>query len=183
MKQIVWKAYWNYEKEEKWLNEMAAKGLALTDYSWCRYVFEEAPPGEYIYRIEFLKNNINHPESRAYIRFVEETGAQMAASYMNWVYFRKKAANGPFDIFSDLTSRIGHYVKVRRYWDTLMAIEFAAGAINLTVGGLFWFMEGEFTINVTLGLILTVMGVLFAIIGTPLRRKIRALRREKLLRE
>lgn len=33
MKHIVRKAYWNYEKEEKRLNEMSAKGMALTDYS------------------------------------------------------------------------------------------------------------------------------------------------------
>lgn len=51
MKYVIWKAYWNYEKEEKWLNEMASKGLAFTSYSWYRYVFEDAPAKEYIYRI------------------------------------------------------------------------------------------------------------------------------------
>ena len=29
MKHIIWKPYWNYEKEEKWLNDMSAKGLAM----------------------------------------------------------------------------------------------------------------------------------------------------------
>jgi hypothetical protein len=61
MKHIVWKAYWNFEKEEKYLNEMSSKGLALTDYSWCRYVFEEAPRGEWVYRIELLENYPTHP--------------------------------------------------------------------------------------------------------------------------
>ena len=45
MKHIVYKPYWDYEKEERWLNDMAAKGLALSDYSWCRYAFEETPRG------------------------------------------------------------------------------------------------------------------------------------------
>jgi len=48
MKHIVRKAYWDYEKEEKWLNAMSAKGMALTDYSWCRYVFTETPCNEFI---------------------------------------------------------------------------------------------------------------------------------------
>jgi len=29
----LWKAFWDYEKEEAWLNEMSAKGLALTSYT------------------------------------------------------------------------------------------------------------------------------------------------------
>ncbi|MDD8053275.1 MAG: DUF2812 domain-containing protein, partial [Thermotogota bacterium] len=41
MKRVIWRPYWNYEKEEKWLNEMAARGWLFTDYSWCRYVFQE----------------------------------------------------------------------------------------------------------------------------------------------
>ena len=41
MKQVVWKAYYNYEKEENWLKEMSAKGMALISYSWCRYVLED----------------------------------------------------------------------------------------------------------------------------------------------
>ena len=31
MKHIVRKAYWDFEKEEQWLNEMSARGMAMTD--------------------------------------------------------------------------------------------------------------------------------------------------------
>lgn len=47
MNHIVRKAFFDYEKEEKYLNEMSAKGLALTDYTQFRYVFQDAPKGEY----------------------------------------------------------------------------------------------------------------------------------------
>jgi len=57
----VWKAFLDYEKEEKWLNEMVAKGFAMTAYSWCHYTFENCVPGEYIYRIELLEHSVNHP--------------------------------------------------------------------------------------------------------------------------
>ena len=71
MKHIVRKPYWNYEKEENWLNEMAAQGLALTGYSWCRYEFEDSDKGKYIYRIELLDQSSSHPASRQYIAFLE----------------------------------------------------------------------------------------------------------------
>lgn len=58
MKQVIRKAFWNYEKEEHWLNTMSAKSLAMTNYSWCRYVFEEEPRGEYIYRIELTETRL-----------------------------------------------------------------------------------------------------------------------------
>ena len=43
MKHVVYKVFflWDFEKEEKWLNEMAAKGLMLTDVGFCRYVLKK----------------------------------------------------------------------------------------------------------------------------------------------
>jgi hypothetical protein len=37
MKHVVRKAFFDFKKEEKYLNEMSVKGLALTDCTWCRY--------------------------------------------------------------------------------------------------------------------------------------------------
>lgn len=51
MKHVVRKLFWDYEKEENWLNEMSAKGLVLSKYSWYSYEFLETPKNEYI-RIE-----------------------------------------------------------------------------------------------------------------------------------
>ena len=51
MKTVIRKAYFDFENEEKWLNEMSAKGFALTDYTWCRYVFSDCMPGKYVYRL------------------------------------------------------------------------------------------------------------------------------------
>ena len=79
MKYVIWKAYWDYEKEEQWLNEMSARGMAITDYSWCRYVFTDAPNGAYNYRIELLEYMPTHPESMAYLRFLEENGVEVVA--------------------------------------------------------------------------------------------------------
>lgn len=37
---------WDFEEEEKWINEMAAKGMNLQGIGFCKYVFEEGTPGE-----------------------------------------------------------------------------------------------------------------------------------------
>lgn len=184
MKHVVHKVYADYEREEKWLNEMSARGLMLTDYSWCRYVFEEAPKGEYIYRIELLENWPTHPESVAYIRFLEENGIECAGVYMRWVYLRKKASEGPFDIYSDIDSKIRHYRRVNALWSTLMALELSAGVMNVGVGIADVTMgKGIGSDNILLGGLLILLGIIFFWLGGQGRRKIRLLKRERAVRE
>ena len=57
MRKVVYKGFfvWNFEKEEKWLNEMAAKGFALISVGPFRYEFEDSLPDEYEVRLELLK--------------------------------------------------------------------------------------------------------------------------------
>ncbi|MDR1542692.1 MAG: DUF2812 domain-containing protein [Clostridiales bacterium] len=88
MRGKLWKAFWDFEKEEAWLNDMAAKGIAMTDYSICRYTFEECEPGEYEYRIELLEKSPKSHESVAYLRFLKESGIEAIAFYNSWAYFR-----------------------------------------------------------------------------------------------
>ena len=109
-----WFWVWDFDKEEQWLNEMAAQGLVLVDVGWCKYVFEDSVPGEYQVRLELLENQPSHEESQKYIRFIEDTGAEQVGAFLRWVYFRKKTADGPFDLFSDLQSRIKH---IKRIYD------------------------------------------------------------------
>ena len=107
-----WFWVWDYDKEEKWLNQKAAEGLALVATGICRYEFEDCERGEYLYRLELLENHPDSPESRKYLEFLEEAGIERVGSYMRWVYLRKKAADGPFDLFSDYESRIAHLNRI-----------------------------------------------------------------------
>lgn len=133
MRHTVHKCFlaWDYEKEEKWLNEMSAKGLQLVSTSIFKYVFEEGAPNEYQYRLEFLNQYPTHPESLTYIRFLEETGVEHIGSLMRWVYFRKKTADGPFDLYSDLTSKIKHYKLILALLLTLTPINIFGAGSNL----------------------------------------------------
>jgi hypothetical protein len=184
MKHIVWKAYYNYEKEEKWLNQMSAKGLAMTDYSWCRYVFEEAPNNEYIYRLELLNQLPSHPESRAYLRFLEESGVEHIASYMRWVYLRKKTIEGPFDLYTDIDSRIQHYQRILLLWNVLMMVELSIGAVYLIHFATNYFQEGTLDwIRLIGGLFFAALGFFFFKLGSPHRKQVKQLRQERNLRE
>ena len=110
MKKTVHKVFWmwDFEKEEKWLNEMSVKGLQLCDVGFCRYTFEEGVPGEYLYRLELLEYWPSHDKSMEYIRFLEDAEVEYIGSMMRWIYSRKKAQSGVFNLFSDIHSRIKH---------------------------------------------------------------------------
>ena len=101
-----WIWAWEFEEEELWLNQMAAAGWVLDKVGFCRYEFIRCEPDEYTVRLEM------RDKDDAYIAFMEETGAEYIGRMMKWIYFRKKAADGTFDIFSDADSRMAHLEKI-----------------------------------------------------------------------
>lgn len=137
MRKVIHKWFLDWEKEEKWINEMAAKGLALTSIGLGRFEFEECDPGEYKYRCELLPELPNHPESEQYIRFVESTGAEHVTSWMRWVYFRKKASEGEFELFSDNASKIKHLSAVLALIGVIAGLNLFVGAYNITLALVF----------------------------------------------
>jgi hypothetical protein len=180
MKYIIRKAYFNYENEEKWLNEMVAKGMALTNYSWCRYVFEDCPPGEYIYRLELLEKRPSHPESINYIHFLEEHGIEHVASYFNWVFFRRKASDGPFDIYSDIDSKIKHYGRINALIMPLAILNLAGAVVNIVLPTLH-LMRGEnyHMGNFIVGSLAIAVFILLFTVSHSFRKKVRKLKQEK----
>jgi len=135
MKKTVrkWFWVWQFEKEEQWLREMAAKGLTLDSVGFCRYDFIETEPGAYNFQMELLEHAPNHPESEQYIRFLEETGAEHVGSMMRWVYFRKKAELGPFALYSDCASRVKHLGRIMGMLIPVTVYDLWVGLYNLSL--------------------------------------------------
>jgi hypothetical protein len=131
----VFKLFWDFEKEERWLNEMAAKGLNLVNCGWGIYRFAAGRPGQWIYRIELLPRSPRHSSSAEYLTFMAETGVETVATHMSWAYFRKPAADGPFELFTDLDSRIAHYKRVLALCGTLTAVLASLAAANVVNAG------------------------------------------------
>ena len=138
---------WSFDKEEKWLNEMSAQGWHLCASSFLTYMFEEGDPGAYQYRLELLNNLPGHPESKHYIRFLEETGVEMISSWGRWVYFRRKSDSGSFDLFSDADSRITHLNRILTLIGVLTALNLI-GSTNLIIRWPNWGGDTEYVLAV-----------------------------------
>lgn len=131
-RRVVWRPYWDYEREECWLNEMAAKGLEMRRYSWCRYEFDEGTPGRYVYRLQLLPKGASAPESREYLRFLEDAGVEVVDTYMSWVYLRKPTDSEPFELFTDRDSRLAHHKRVAAFSGSLAAAQIPLFYVTLT---------------------------------------------------
>lgn len=121
---------WDFEKEERWLNQMAMEGWVLEEVSFFGYTFRRCEPGEYILRLEM------NP-SEDYRRFVEELGAEYIGSIVNWCYFRRKAELGSFDLLSDIDSRIAHLDRIGRMLALICLANLIMGTTNSLNGAHF----------------------------------------------
>ena len=122
-----WFWVWEFEKEEAWLNEMAAAGWVLESVGFCKYHFVRCAPGEYTVRTEM------HPYDEGYVKFMEKTGAEYVGRMMMWIYFRKKTEDGVFDLYSDIDSRISHLDRISRMLAIIGGMNLAIGVFNSLV--------------------------------------------------
>lgn len=134
MKRTIFKVFTigQFEKAENWLNEMSMKGMQLINVGFCKYVFEDGPKGQYEYRLELLKHYPSHPESMSYIRFLEEFGIEKIGTFLYWGYFRKKVTDEPFNLFSDIDSKIKHYRRIIGLSNIISILLFCYSVIMLS---------------------------------------------------
>ena len=137
-----WFWVWEYDKEERWLNSMAMQGWALAEVGFCRYTFERTEPGAYIVRLQMQPND---PE---YVAFLEELGAEYIGRVVQWIYVRRRAEEGSFELFSDTASRL-------EYLQWIARMLLAGGMMNLVIGVVNAFSgNGVGAINVALATLL-----------------------------
>ena len=68
-----------------------------------------------------------HDADEEYMELMRESGAEYVGRVLQWLYFRKKAELGEFELFSDIDSRINHLKNIG--W-TLLLI----GGANVIIG-------------------------------------------------
>ena len=165
----------NLEKEENWLNNMCKNGYALRDISNGYYIFEPCEPGKYIYRIEFLKQEIFQKEKDSYLELMQELKVEPIASFNRWHYFRRDSSLGEFEIYSDIDSQIEHYKRINFIWYMLALIFIASGlSQNFFFGNISQF-------DLILNIILIIIGSFFLTLAIPFTRKINNLKKKKTL--
>ena len=119
-----WFWVWEFEKEEAFLNNMAQNGWVLDGIGLCTYYFVKCEPGEYNIRLEM------HAYDEAYIQFMQDTGAEYVGRMLMWIYFRKKTADGPFELFSDIDSKINYLNKIGKVLSVIGVANMFIGVAN-----------------------------------------------------
>ncbi|MBG9453053.1 hypothetical protein ABE61_02950 [Lysinibacillus sphaericus] len=128
MRKRVYRFFLDYEKEEAWVNDMAAQGWHLKRTMVGYFMFEKGEPGQYIYRNELIKG-----KSQEYFDFLETMNIEFVSKFGVWAYYRKKKSEGPFELFSDSSSKIKYLTLISRLFIAVTFLNLLIGFINLYI--------------------------------------------------
>ena len=189
---LKFKIYWDFDKEEKNLNEMASKGYLLKSYSALGiYRFTESTPQKLNYKLDYkvFKSRRDFEDYKALFEdagWVHVSGTKTSG---NQYFLPKDATNVSAEIFSTRESAALRYKKLYEYCflNLMIAIIYLASIFSLygfnlsafgfltpglwqRTGSNFWFgffIELPFVIfRVGLLLLLVGMGLLYGYWGT-----------------
>lgn len=139
--------YYDKDAEEDWLREMSLDGWAFKKFFLGFYTFEPCNPGEYNYQIDLLDSW--NGEKEDYESFMKEAGIDIVGQWWRWVYLQKKAADGPFELYTDKESKISHYSKIRNLFIVFAAVEIIFFFIELMAA----MRTGEIVFSIFAGLL------------------------------
>ena len=124
MNKIIKKSFslCEYEKVEKWLNQMADDGLTVIStkndcfFINCdvKYEFAQSEKGEFKIAMLLLDEKHTSTESKKQIEFIEETGAHFVGMFDKWAIFRKQSKYGEFKLLSDKPSQIKNITNIMK---------------------------------------------------------------------
>ncbi|PRR84173.1 DUF2812 domain-containing protein [Clostridium vincentii] len=170
---LKFKLYYDKDEEEDWLRTMSLNGWAFKKFFLGFYTFQQCEPGEYSYQIDLLDNWKGDKEE--YASFMEEAGIEVIGQWWRWVYLQKKAVDGPFEMYTDVESKIAQYSKIEKFFKVFLAVEIIIFFIEL-VGTI---TTGSYII----GIFTVVLAVIsFSILKLVLKckRKIQQFKREEI---
>lgn len=124
--------YFDKDKEVTWLNEMAAKGWAMTSFGACVYHFEPCRPGEYLYQIDFGDGMFSVSED--YREFMSEAEVEIVSVWGPYVFLRRKAEEGAFELYTDVESIMEHYKKIRTMFKVGFILEISVLFVEALAG-------------------------------------------------
>lgn len=126
MKKSIFRFFVDYEKEEQWINDMADQGWHLKRAFIGYFIFEQGPPGKYIYRNELIIG-----KSKDYFEFLTSMHIEYVTKNGAWAYYRKKAVEGTFELLSDHQSKLNYLRWVRNMMLVFAGFGIFAGCMNI----------------------------------------------------
>lgn len=103
------------------VEENVFKWMAFKKFFLGFYTFEKCEPGEYNYQIDLLDSW--NGEKDDYAAFMKDTGVEVITQWWRWVYLQKKASDGPFEMYTDVESKITQYNKIKNFFKVALVIE------------------------------------------------------------
>ena len=95
----------DFDKEQRWINEMCKKGWALWHTNGVIYRFKSCEMGEFIYQIDFDEEQPTH-NAGDYVAFRSSCGDQFVHQWKQKIYWRRAAADGPFEVESNVAAQL-----------------------------------------------------------------------------
>ncbi len=129
---------WQDQQQEDWLREMSQQGWQLDHvYFPATYKFERVTPRDTIYRLDFKEKR---KDRETYLQIFEDAGWEHVQSFNGWQYFRKPAEAGQGEIFTDTSSKVEKYRRIRDAFVTLLLVYALLTWVALTGNGdINWF--------------------------------------------
>ncbi len=120
---------------------MSSDGWALNNFFLGVYTFVPCEPGEYIYQIDLLDE---HGDKKDFFAFLEDSGVEVVSQWYRWIYLRKKAEEGPFEMYTDIDSKINQYRRIKNFFQAFLILEVICFLIEINAAlttrkPLFWF--------------------------------------------
>ncbi len=102
---------WQDEKEQSWLEQMAADGWMLDDVVFIYYTFHKEKPQTVHYRLDYqeLKEN----ELQDYLNLFTDAGWDYKGRMNNWFYFCSRGEKTK-EIYTDVHSKVQKYKRIIR---------------------------------------------------------------------
>lgn len=121
---IRWKFTFDKDEEQDWLNDWTQQGWAMAGFFGGLVTFVPCQPGEYIYQIDLLPGKGLWPDNyEDYVIFMNEMNVRVLQRWGRWVYLRKRAEEGPFEVYTDTASKIELYRRIRGMFRWALVVE------------------------------------------------------------
>lgn len=115
------RVYFDKDTEQDWIMEMSNQGWAFENFFLGVYTFKPSEPGEYIYQIDLLDDWMG--DKKDFSEFMEDSGVEVVAQWYRWVFLRKRAEEGPFEMYTDIESKIVQYKRMEKFFLVILILE------------------------------------------------------------
>lgn len=155
---VKFKLFLDKDKEEKWLNELAKNHLALESFIIGFYFFKKSDV-IWEYKVDIYRKSLGNRDD--YIKFIEDTGAQLVLNYGFWMIFKRDSSFGEFELYTDTKSQLQQYNAIRNAFTIVLLIELFAIGINLIHNDIYYHKDRLIIISLLMLFVIALLYVIF----------------------